>query len=366
MEKGIEKRIDTKNGKIIYQKVPNGYITFFKILYIKFNKENKPEKRLQFSMWDDFQFEGAPKEYDLLNLKKIVFDIEKENILYGPIKRFLGKDTEFTLDDDATWGINNKVMKISENKDNIKIEFINNGKGQEDQEKSDRYKIFIKNIIFDGRSKLDDKLDNPTKDKLRNLFLDLRSTIAPKEELENIIMEDKIYYLDENMLFTIIPELKDCIGFDQKNKYHIYDVWEHILKALQKAQNDLDIRLAVLLHDIGKPHSYQEDGDIRHFKGHAEKSAEMAKEILTRLGYEEKQIEDICILIANHAKTIDVDNVNKDNLEITKKLLHIQYCDAYAYNPQYLRDVLDKLDAIYRKLEIKEKEIKNQENKGER
>lgn len=206
----INKVVDIKNGKIIYQKIPNGYITFFKITYIKCDEENNPEKRLQFSMWDDFQFEGAPKEYELFELEKIDFDIEKENILYGPIKRFLGEDKEFVLDDDATWGINNKVMKISEKKDDIKIEFINNGKGQEEQETLDRYKIFIKNIIFDGRSKLDDTLDNPTKERLRNLFLDLRSTIAGKEELEDIILKDKIYYLDENMLFTIIPELKDC------------------------------------------------------------------------------------------------------------------------------------------------------------
>lgn len=210
MGKGIEKIIDTKDGKIIYQKIPNGYITFFKIIYIKFNEENKPEKRLQFSMWDDFQFEGAPKEYDLLDLEKLDFDIEKENILYEPIKRLLGKDKEFILDDDATWGINNKIMKITENKDNIKVEFINNGKGQEEQEKWDRYKVFIKNIIFDGRSKLDDICDNSTKKRLRNLFLNLRNTIAGKEELEDIILEDKIYYLDENMLFTIIPELKEC------------------------------------------------------------------------------------------------------------------------------------------------------------
>ena len=58
--------------------------------------------------------------------------------------------------------------------------------------------------------------------------------------------------------------------------------------------------------------------------------------------------------------------MNKDNLEITKKLLHIQYCDAYGYNPKYLRDVLDKLDVINRKLEVKERQINNQENEGER
>ena len=180
-----------------------------------------------------------------------------------------------------------------------------------------------------------------------------------KEVLEKILLSNKLSLSLENdkeTIFKIIPELKDTDGFDQKNDYHIYDVWKHITKAVEKSKYDLDIRLALLLHDIGKPHSYQEENGIRHFKGHAQKSAEMAEKILTRLGYGEKQIEDICFLIANHAKTIDVENVNKDNLEITKKLLHIQYCDAYAYNPKYLRPVLDKLDVVYRKLESIEKE----------
>lgn len=194
---------------------------------------------------------------------------------------------------------------------------------------------------------------------------------ASKEILESIILPEygfginKLNYSKE-VIFKIIPELKPTDGFRQKNNYHIYDVWNHIAKAVEKSDNDLEIRLALLLHDIGKPHSYQEENGVRHFKGHPQKSAEMAKEILTRLGYKEKQIENICFLIANHAKTIDVDTVNEDNLEITKKLLHIQYCDAYAYNPEYLRTVLDKLDVIYRRLEIKEKDINNKEFKGER
>ncbi len=350
----MEKIIDTKNGKIVYQKLKNGYITFFKITYIIFNEENKPEKRLQFSMWDDFQFEGAPKEYDLFDLERMDFCIEKENILYEPIKRFLGEDKEFLLDDDATWGINNKIMKMTENKDNIKIEFINNGKGQEEQTKLDRYKIFIKNIIFDGRSKLDDIPDNSTKKRLRNLFLDLRSTIAGKEELEDIIMKNDLYYLDENMLFTIIPELKDCVRFEHKHPHHCYDVWEHTKVALEKSKPDLQIRLALLLHDIGKPHSYQEGEDgVRHFKGHPEKSAQMSRIILTRLEYSKQEIEDICYLVENHDTIIDVDNLKADNLELIKKQLYIQYCDAYAHEPKHIEKRIRKLDEIKEKLKEK-------------
>ena len=354
MENGIFKRIDTKDGKIIYQKNPNGYITFFSITYLKLNKENKPEKRLKFSMWDDFQFEGEPKEFNLLDLEKIEFDIEKDNPLFESIKRFLDEDKEFVLDDDATWGINNKIMKITNNEESIKVEFINNGKGQEEQSKLDRYKVFIKNIISDGRSKLDDIPDNPTKGRLRDLFLDLRKTLAGKEELEDIMMKDTIYYFDDKMLFSIIPELKDCVGFDHKHPHHCYDVWEHTKVALEKSKPDLQIRLALLLHDIGKPYSYQEGEDgVRHFPGHPEKSAKMSREILTRLGYSKQEIEDICYLVEKHDTIIDLNNLKTDNLELIKKQLHIQYCDAYAHEPKHIEKRIKKLDEIKEKLEEK-------------
>ena len=261
-------------------------------------------------------------------------------------------------------GINEKTMQINKENDIVKIIFCNN---QEEEMFSkgiisENFNVFVKNIGPDNRS----RLSNDTKIRLWNFIHDIRISLAGKEILEDYLKEDKIYLLDERFIFKIIPELEKEVGFEQKSDYHIYDVWEHTLKALEKSDNDLEIRLALLLHDIGKLHKYQDDGDIRHFKGHAQESAKIAKDILTRLGYEEKQIEDICYLIANHAKTINVDDVNKDNLEITKKLLHIQYCDAYGYNPKYLRDVLDKLDVIYKKLEVKEKQINNQENEGER
>ncbi len=185
-----------------------------------------------------------------------------------------------------------------------------------------------------------------------------------KEKLENIIMENQIHYFDENILFTIIPELKDCEGFNHKHPHHCYDVWKHTKEAMRKSKPDLQIRLALLLHDIGKPHSYQEDGEIRHFHGHPQKSSEMSKEILTRLGYNQKEIEKICYLIENHDTIINVDNVDnvdKNNIELTKKLLYIQYCDAYAHDPKHIEKRIKKLDKIKEKLIEKMNELQKNE-----
>ena len=168
-----------------------------------------------------------------------------------------------------------------------------------------------------------------------------------KETIEQILQSEAITENEEQIIFDIIPELKYEKGFSQNNPWHIYDVWDHTKKVVQSSKLYNDIRLVLLLHDIGKPHSYQEDDDgTRHFRGHAQKSAEISKPILERLGYTQEQIDEICFLIANHDKTIQSEVINASNLERYKKLLYIQYCDASGYNPEYTQRVYDKLDKV--------------------
>ena len=106
-----------------------------------------------------------------------------------------------------------------------------------------------------------------------------------KRELEKILTsDDVIKNIRRNIkpLISTIPEICDMLGFEHKHPHHHLDVWEHTLCALSFSPNNFDIRLTLLLHDIGKPHSFQ-DGEIRHFKGHPEMSAKISKCILQRL-----------------------------------------------------------------------------------
>lgn len=181
-----------------------------------------------------------------------------------------------------------------------------------------------------------------------------------KKRLEEILMKSEelsVQYLEEykNKIFEIIPELKAEEGFDQKSAWHIYDVWEHTEVALSNSKQDREERVTLLLHDIGKPNCYQDDGDVRNFKGHAEKSAEMAEVILRRLGYNDSQIELLCWMIRNHSTTIDPNQVNKNNLKRINKLLDIQYCDTNAYNPEKIESVIARLDSIKDEIQRKEK-----------
>lgn len=81
-----------------------------------------------------------------------------------------------------------------------------------------------------------------------------------------------------DIVVQVIPEINDCVGFEQNNKYHIHNVYEHILYVVDYCDTkDFEIKLAALLHDIGKPEAYVVGPDgFGHFYGHEEISAKTA------------------------------------------------------------------------------------------
>ena len=92
------------------------------------------------------------------------------------------------------------------------------------------------------------------------------------KDLFNILMSDEPsieLLIHEEELFELIPELRKCKGFNQNNKWHVYDVYNHILHVVDNVPKDTVLRLSALFHDVGKPISYYEDENkVGHFKGH--------------------------------------------------------------------------------------------------
>jgi tRNA nucleotidyltransferase (CCA-adding enzyme) len=120
-----------------------------------------------------------------------------------------------------------------------------------------------------------------------------------KNRLDEILWRDDVVTsINDNLdyLLSIIPEIRFMIGFPHNHPHHHLDVWNHTLLALSLSDKDYDIRLALLLHDIGKPFSYQE-GKVRHFYNHPLVSANMSMIILERLGYDKDYINYIYYLI---------------------------------------------------------------------
>ena len=175
---------------------------------------------------------------------------------------------------------------------------------------------------------------------------------SPKQKIEEILnSEDIVESINENIntLLEIIPEINYMIGFEHRHPHHHLDVWEHTLAVLNNLNtNDLEIKIAALLHDIGKPFSYQDD-EVRHFHGHAEVSYEMAQKILTRLTYDKKTIKRVCYLVRTHDTVIDVDNLD-NTLEMVKKRLQLQYADARGHRPDKVNKRIIFLDNIKKQI----------------
>ena len=103
-----------------------------------------------------------------------------------------------------------------------------------------------------------------------------------------------------DVLAVFIPELAATFDFDQQNPYHCYDVYEHCIHAVSNAPKTVVLRLAALLHDIGKPSCFLLKANWGHFYGHEQASAEMAHQILRRLKYDRKTISQVTELIDCH------------------------------------------------------------------
>ena len=121
--------------------------------------------------------------------------------------------------------------------------------------------------------------------------------------------------LYEDIIFDLIPELKISKGFEQNNKWHIFDVYDHILNVVDYVESDKNLRYAALFHDIGKPYVYSEDENgIGHFYGHWDKSVELFLKFAKRNLFSEKDIEQITKLIKYH--DVNFETLNEEELDI--------------------------------------------------
>lgn len=168
----------------------------------------------------------------------------------------------------------------------------------------------------------------------RSDYMDM--TNSDRVLLENMLTSANVVATirkNQDTLLRIIPELKDMVGFDQRHPHHHLDAWEHTLCALSHAPMDYDVRLAVLLHDIGKPHSVEVDGDINHYPFHGAVSARMTNEILHRLGYPTQYINEIATIVEMHDIGLSKHDIATNNA-LAKKLFEVQKCDIHAHNPE--------------------------------
>lgn len=190
---------------------------------------------------------------------------------------------------------------------------------------------------------------------------ELLRNIAPERinaEFSKLICGENFAWVLLNftdIIEVFIPEIKVCVGFDQRNIHHIYDVWEHSVKAAEAIPADLILRLTMLFHDIEKPSCFFMGEDHQgHFYGHAKKSAETAEKILRRLRYDNKTVKEVTELIELHDVEIVPEKkpvlrrMGKMGKESFEKLIAVKYADNKAQSPIVLsrRKDFQKIEEI--------------------
>lgn len=106
----------------------------------------------------------------------------------------------------------------------------------------------------------------------------------------------------------ILPELEKCFGVEQKSpeRHHIDDVGTHLLKTLKHCPNhDPIVRFAALIHDIGKPQTFQIRDGVITFYNHEVVGARIAKNIAKRLKFSKADTEKLFRLVRWHQFSVD-------------------------------------------------------------
>jgi len=191
-------------------------------------------------------------------------------------------------------------------------------------------------------------------------YKDLLDEVAKEriyEELKKILVFNNISDIllkHKNIFFKIIPNLEKCDGFNQYNDYHIYDVFNHILEVIRNTSNNLELRLATLFHDLGKPDKFfKDEKGVGHFYGHALVSADIFKGFASIYKIDNKTKNNVYKLIKYHddilsSKPNKIYNFYKEfGYENIDLLFELKRADALGQNPKYLNR-LEEYDTLYK------------------
>lgn len=147
-------------------------------------------------------------------------------------------------------------------------------------------------------------LKNISKERIRDEFTRIILSHNPKAGLE---LMKKF-----NVLEFISPDLKATVDVQQGGA-HQYDVWEHLIRSVQHAADKgwgLDVRLAALFHDIGKPPTKRDGEHKPTFYGHEVVGTKITKKILNDLKFPVKLTEKVLKLIRWHMFFSDTEQIS--------------------------------------------------------
>ncbi len=164
-----------------------------------------------------------------------------------------------------------------------------------------------------------------------------------------------------SLLSISCPEMLESVDCEQ-NKWHAYDVWGHAMACLDACKREPILRVAALLHDVGKPRTraFSEKTQDYTFYEHERVGAEMAEPILSRLRFSNDERARICALIRHHLICYSDDWTDaavrrwlrRVTPEIAPDLYEIGFADALGKGREASEDIasIERLRARVEKL----------------
>lgn len=223
----------------------------------------------------------------------------------------------------------------------------------------------LRAVRFAGRLDFTIHPDTLKAMKICVLNLDRISRERVRSEIEEILLSDTpsrsfLIMEETGILERILPELSSARGVTQKG-YHRYDVFLHSLLSCDGIPlQDVGLRLAALLHDIGKPAALTmgEDGQPR-FHGHEAESARIAGALMRRLKFPAAVEKRVVHLVREHMFNYEpgwtdaavrrfIIRVGRENIE---DILSLRLADQYGTtgkkaDPRSLDEFRDRISRV--------------------
>ncbi|MEK7189108.1 MAG: HD domain-containing protein [Patescibacteria group bacterium] len=362
----------------------------------------------QFGVWK-FNEIGRPRNevYDIA-LPRTEFSLHKQGMYRDfavktnprlPIEEDLSR-RDFTVNAMAYHLIDEKLIDPHNGQADLRDKLIRSVGTAQDRFQED-YSRMLRAIRFSLQ--LGFEIETKTLATIRRMLPQINETVDGKRSLPyEVIAEEFLKSLaagpaaalklwdETGALAETIPELLEMKGCEQPDNWHSEgDVWQHALKALEKLSSpefkkefndekpDLELAVAVLFHDIGKPYTLktpEKDGVERiRFDGHDEVGAKVAKEALTRLRVSAPpevkvnpenvawMIEHHMLLVHGEPETLRPDTIEKyffSQRWPSRNFLKLLYADGAAT----INSEGKPMTALYERMKERIAEIKKRTN----
>lgn len=154
-----------------------------------------------------------------------------------------------------------------------------------------------------------------------------------------------------------LPEICHTWQFEQGER-HQFDVFTHTVKAVDLVPPEVPLRLATLLHDIGKPFCAEDAGGDIRFPGHGAVGAELAGHILEGLRYDKKTIAQVQMLVAQHERILHPEEIclRKAIADLgvdgVRSLIALKRADVWAHSDALAQTKLEPFDRMEELLDV--------------